>query len=106
MKEEDYIKVPEKDREFFLQCLQCGEWFDKRNLDEAIFHGLGHVPRPDFEYSGVMKARKCGDCEGFMMYYERKRKNYVGFWKCEDCGRVEWSLTPPKVFTAEEIYFS
>jgi hypothetical protein len=31
---------------------ECGEVFDRADLDAVFFHSFGHKPRPDIPYSG------------------------------------------------------
>jgi hypothetical protein len=34
---------------------KCGEIFDRRTLDEVLFHHTDHKHRPDIQYSGSKK---------------------------------------------------
>jgi hypothetical protein len=40
--------------EHFAECPECGEIFDRRSLDEVLFH-TDHKTRPDIQYSGSEK---------------------------------------------------
>src|ERR1041384_7115784 len=99
-------QLSKSDRQHFQQCKECREWFDRRTLDEVAFHAFGHKPRPDIGYSSVRKLRLCSDCGGSMDFHRRRRKNYVGYWRCEDCDRIEWATTAPPTWTAKDIKFS
>jgi hypothetical protein len=55
MKFDEYEKLPRKEKEHFAKCAECGEIFDRRSLDEVLFHHAGHRPRPDIQYSGSEK---------------------------------------------------
>lgn len=38
---------PSDEREHFMQCPACGQWFDCRNLGDVLHHAeLGHHPLP------------------------------------------------------------
>jgi hypothetical protein len=50
----EYEKLPPKEKEHFAMCTKCGEAFDRRNLDEVLFH-TDHKHRPDIQYSGSIK---------------------------------------------------
>ncbi len=34
--------------------VRCGEMVDKRQLDDVLFHGTDHNPRPDIQYGGSL----------------------------------------------------
>ena len=51
MTEDEYDKLPSEEKEHFMKCLLCGEMFDRRNLEEVLFHH-DHKQRPDIPYSG------------------------------------------------------
>jgi hypothetical protein len=36
-------------------CSGCGAIFDRRSLDEVLFHHTDHKDRPDIQYSGSEK---------------------------------------------------
>jgi hypothetical protein len=44
------------DRQHFMQCRTCGEWFDMRNLDEVFKHETDHKDRPDIQYAGSKRV--------------------------------------------------
>ena len=48
-------KLPAKEKEHFAKCEKCGEIFDRRSLDEELFHATDHKHRPDIQYSGWEK---------------------------------------------------
>jgi hypothetical protein len=43
----EYEKLPPKEKEHFAKCEKCGEIFDRRSLDEVLFHHTDHKHRPD-----------------------------------------------------------
>jgi hypothetical protein len=49
---EEYEQLPPEEKEHFATCSECGEIFDRRSLDEVLFHFVDHKPRPDIQYSG------------------------------------------------------
>jgi len=51
---EQYEKLPLEEKEHFAECSACGEIFDRRSLDEVLFHA-DHKQRPDIQYSGWEK---------------------------------------------------
>jgi hypothetical protein len=51
----DYEKLPPEEKEHFARCSECGEMFDRRSLDEVLFHSTDHKHRPDIQYSGSEK---------------------------------------------------
>jgi hypothetical protein len=52
---DEYDKLASDEREHFAKCEKCGEIFDRRSLDEVLFHHAGHKHRPDIQYSGSTK---------------------------------------------------
>ena len=54
MKSDEYEQPPPEEKEHFAKCSECGEIFDRRSLDEVLFH-IDHKPRPDIQYSGSEK---------------------------------------------------
>ena len=48
---DEYDKLPPEEKEHFASCAECGEIFDRRSLDEVLFH-TGHKHRSDIQYSG------------------------------------------------------
>jgi hypothetical protein len=51
---DEYEKLPPEEQEHFAKCSKCGEIFDRRSLDEVLFH-TDHKHRPDIQYSGSEK---------------------------------------------------
>ena len=47
MPDYEYHKLSPEEKEHFATCPECGEVFDKRSLDEALFHHAGHSNRQD-----------------------------------------------------------
>jgi hypothetical protein len=47
-----YEQLPPEEKERYAQCSRCGEIFDRRNLDEVLFHHTDHKHRLDIQYSG------------------------------------------------------
>jgi hypothetical protein len=52
---DEYRKLPPEEKEHFGSCAECGEIFDRRSLDEVLFHHTDHKPRPDIQYSGSIR---------------------------------------------------
>jgi hypothetical protein len=55
MTADEYKKLPPDEKEHFAKCSECGEIFDRRSLDEVLFHHTDHKQRPDIQYSGSIK---------------------------------------------------
>ena len=55
MTREEYEKLPPEERDHFAKCAECGALFDRRSLDEVLFHATDHKHRPDIQYSGSTK---------------------------------------------------
>jgi hypothetical protein len=51
MNKQEYDHLPSEEKEHFMECSECGEMFDRRSLDEVMFH-QDHKQRPDIQYSG------------------------------------------------------
>jgi hypothetical protein len=51
---DEYEKLPPEEQEHFAKCQKCGEMFDRRSLDEVLFH-TDHKHRPNIQYSGSIK---------------------------------------------------
>jgi predicted anti-sigma-YlaC factor YlaD len=51
MNKGDYEQLPLEEKEHFMECSECREMFDRRSLDEVLFH-QDHKRRPDIQYSG------------------------------------------------------
>jgi hypothetical protein len=54
MTRDEYEKIPPEEKGHFAKCAKCGEMFDRRSLDEVLFH-TEHKHRPDIPYSGSVK---------------------------------------------------
>ena len=54
---DEYEKPPPEEKEHFGRCDEFGEIFDRRNLDEVLFHHTDHKHRPDIQYKRLGKAR-------------------------------------------------
>jgi hypothetical protein len=51
---DEHEKLPPGEKEHFAICTKCPEIFDRRSLDEVLFH-TDHKHRPDIQYSGSEK---------------------------------------------------
>ena len=51
MTTDQYEKLPADEKEHLAECAKCGEIFDRRSLDEVLFH-TEHKHQPDIQYSG------------------------------------------------------
>ena len=51
----EYNKLPAEEKEHSAKCQECGEWYDRRSLDEVVFHCIDHKPRLDIQYGGSTK---------------------------------------------------
>ena len=49
---DEYEQLPPEEKKHFAQCSECGEIFDRRSLDEVLFHHTDQKHRPDIQYSG------------------------------------------------------
>jgi hypothetical protein len=52
MTHDQYEQLPPEEKEHFAKCAECGEIFDRRSLDEVLFHHAGHKHRIDIQHSG------------------------------------------------------
>jgi ssDNA-binding Zn-finger/Zn-ribbon topoisomerase 1 len=43
----EYEKLPSNEKEHFFECPECGQFVDKRELRNVIFHVTGHKPKPE-----------------------------------------------------------
>jgi uncharacterized C2H2 Zn-finger protein len=41
----DFDKLSDEDKEHFFRCPTCGEFVDKRELRDVIFHVTDHKPK-------------------------------------------------------------
>ena len=55
MPDYEYHKLSPEEKEHFATCPECGEIFDRRSLDEVLFHHTDHKHRPDIQYSASEK---------------------------------------------------
>ena len=44
---DEYEKLPLEEKEHYAECSECGEIFDRRSLDEVLFHHADHKHPPD-----------------------------------------------------------
>jgi hypothetical protein len=44
---DEYEKLPLEEKEHYAECSECGEIFDRRSLDEVMFHHADHKHPPD-----------------------------------------------------------
>ena len=51
---DEYEKLPLEEKEHFAMCAKCREIFDRRRLDEVLFH-TDHKQCLDIQYSGWEK---------------------------------------------------
>ncbi len=56
MSQRAYDEATPDERIHFMRCNACGEWIDKRDLDEIFSHETDHKPHPDIQYSGGSAA--------------------------------------------------
>jgi uncharacterized C2H2 Zn-finger protein len=52
---DEYENLSPEEKEHFVKCSRCGKIFDRRSLDEVLFHHTDHKHRPDIPYSGSVK---------------------------------------------------
>jgi hypothetical protein len=55
MTHDEYEKLSPEEKEHFARCGECGEIFDRRSLDEVLFHHTDHRHHPDIQYGGSIK---------------------------------------------------
>jgi len=51
MTTDEYEKLQHEEKQHFAKCAKCGEIFDRRSLDEVLFH-TNHKHWPDIQYYG------------------------------------------------------
>ena len=51
MTPDEYEKLPLEEKKRYAECSECGEIFDRRSLDEVLFHHADHKHPPDIQYS-------------------------------------------------------
>jgi hypothetical protein len=49
---EEFEKLLPEEKEHFVKCSRCGNIFDRRSLDEVLFHHTDPKDRPDIQYGG------------------------------------------------------
>jgi hypothetical protein len=42
----DFDKLSDAEKEHFYRCSKCGQFVDKRELPDVIFHETDHKPKP------------------------------------------------------------
>jgi uncharacterized C2H2 Zn-finger protein len=42
----DFDELSDAEKEHFFQCPKCGQFVDKRDLRDVIFHVADHKPKP------------------------------------------------------------
>jgi uncharacterized C2H2 Zn-finger protein len=52
---DEYENLSPEEKEHFVKCSRCGKIFDRRSLDEVLFHHTDHNHRPDIPYSDSVK---------------------------------------------------
>jgi hypothetical protein len=52
---DEYEKLLPEEKEHYAECSEFGASFDRRSLDEVLFHHTDHKHRPDIQYSGSEK---------------------------------------------------
>ena len=45
MNADEFDKLSDEEKEHFFQCPKCGEFLDKRELRNVIFHVTDHKPK-------------------------------------------------------------
>ena len=55
MTADEYEQLPPEEREHFAMRAKCCEIFDRRSLDEVLFHHSDYKHRPDIQYSSSEK---------------------------------------------------
>ena len=43
----EYEELPSNEKELFFECPECGQFVDKRELRDVIFHVTGHRPKSE-----------------------------------------------------------
>lgn len=44
-----------------MKCPDCGEWLDKRDLDEVFKHSAKHQERQDIPYTKAVRIKRGED---------------------------------------------
>jgi hypothetical protein len=53
----EFSELSASEQAHFFRCEKCGEFVDKRQLDEVLYHETDHRPRPDIQYGGSERLR-------------------------------------------------
>jgi len=53
-----YAGAKKRERSHFLRCPLCGEWVDKRDLDEVLKHSTDHGEAPDVPYKRSLRVMR------------------------------------------------
>lgn len=57
MSQTNYDEASPDDKAHFMRCGECGEWIDKRDLDEIFSHETDHEQYADIQYGGSTRIR-------------------------------------------------
>jgi hypothetical protein len=106
VKRSDLKDLTRQDLQQVMECMECGEFFDARNMNEVIFHAFGHQHGSNTEYGSVMKLKVCADCDATMHFVRRRWGDFVGFWKCARRARIEWAKQTPRIWKPGGIRFA
>jgi len=90
------MALPFDQRRHFDQCMECGEWFDRREVDQ-IFEHLAHALPPT-----LILLQTCPACSNSMHFHKQARDGFVGVWFCYNCGAQKWAKTAPLRLPREE----
>jgi hypothetical protein len=73
MTADEYEELPPEEKEHYAECSECGAIFDRRSLDEVLFHHTDHKHRPDIQYSGsesyTRTARVLNEASCFLFWH-------------------------------------
>ena len=56
----DLSQIPEDERKHFIKCDKCGEWIDRRDLNQVFNHDHDGKLEVKIEYTS---SRRIGDAE-------------------------------------------
>jgi hypothetical protein len=79
MKKSEYEKLSPEEQKHFMECPECGEMFDRRSLDEVVFH-QDRKQRPDFQYSKSERVPRLGVSPRGNVLTIRATKATSSFW--------------------------
>jgi len=51
-----FNELSEEEKQNFMRCEVCEEWFYQGSLDEVAFHCGDHLPAPDMQYVGSQRV--------------------------------------------------